>query len=84
MIWGVYVRPAYRKRGVARAVFRTLLERARMQEGLEQIVLTVAVDHPAAKRLYQSLGFEVFGHERHALKVDGAYVDEDHMVLWVK
>jgi RimJ/RimL family protein N-acetyltransferase len=84
MIWGVYVRPAYRKRGVARAVFRTLLERARMQEGLEKIVLTVAVDHPAAKRLYQSLGFEVFGHERHALKVDGAYVDEDHMVLWVK
>jgi RimJ/RimL family protein N-acetyltransferase len=84
MIWGVYVRPAYRKRGVARAIFRTLLERARMQAGLEQIVLTVAVDHPAAGRLYQSLGFQVFGHERHALKVDGEYVDEDHMVLWVK
>ena len=37
MIWGVYVRPAYRKLGVARAIFRTLLERAKVQERLEQI-----------------------------------------------
>ena len=68
---------------MARALFEVLLERARSQPGLEQILLTVAVEQTAAKRLYRSLGFEVFGHERHALKVDGAYVDEDHMVLWL-
>jgi hypothetical protein len=26
------------------------------------------------------LGFEIFGHERHALKVGETYVDEDYMV----
>ena len=31
----------------------------------------------------ESLGFEVFGTERHALLVDGEYVDEHHMVLWL-
>ena len=83
LIWGVYVRPEFRKQGVAQRLLKTLLERAKSQPGLEQVILTVAVDQTAAKRLYQSLGFEVFGHERHALKVDGGYVDEDHMVLWL-
>jgi len=83
VIWGVYVQRAFRGQGVARRIFAALLERARLQTGLEQIVLSVAIDQVSARRLYQSLGFEVFGHERHALKVDGAYVDEDHMVLWL-
>jgi ribosomal protein S18 acetylase RimI-like enzyme len=84
LIWGVYVRPAFRNLGVARSLMTTLLERAKSHSGLEQIILTVAAEQSAAKRLYQSLGFEVFGHERHALKVDNAYVDEDHMVLWLR
>jgi ribosomal protein S18 acetylase RimI-like enzyme len=84
VIWGVYVRPGFRGRGVAQELLKTLVERAKSQAGLEQIVLSVAVDQTAARRLYKSLGFEVFGHERHALKVDGAYVDEDHMVLWLR
>jgi RimJ/RimL family protein N-acetyltransferase len=84
LIWGVYVCPTFRNQGVARALFQTLLDRAKSQAGLEQIILTVAVEQIAAKRLYQSLGFEVFGHERHALRVDNAYVDEDHMVLWLR
>jgi RimJ/RimL family protein N-acetyltransferase len=81
LIWGVYVRPTFRNQGVARTLMTTLLEHAKSHPGLEQIILTVAVEQTAARRLYQSLGFEVFGHERHALKVDNAYVDEDQMVL---
>jgi RimJ/RimL family protein N-acetyltransferase len=83
LIWGVYVRPAFRNQGVSRDLLITLLERARAQAGLEQILLTVGVEQEAARRLYKSFGFEVFGHERHAHKVDGSYVDEDHMVLWL-
>jgi RimJ/RimL family protein N-acetyltransferase len=83
IIWGVYVRPRWRGQGVGRAVLAELLNRARSFPGLEQIRLTVATSQEAAKQLYQSLGFEVFGHERHALIVDGEYVDEDHMVLWL-
>lgn len=83
IIWGVYVRPRCRGAGVGRAVLSELLKQARSLKGLEQIQLTVSTGQAAAKGLYESLGFEVFGHERHALKVDGEYVDEDHMVLWL-
>jgi RimJ/RimL family protein N-acetyltransferase len=83
IIWGVYVRPRWRGQGVSRAILAELLNRARSLPGLEQIRLTVATSQDAAKRLYESLGFEVFGHERHALIVAGEYVDEDHMVLWL-
>ncbi|MBS1538373.1 MAG: GNAT family N-acetyltransferase, partial [Bacteroidetes bacterium] len=37
-----------------------------------------------AKNLYMSLGFEVYGNERHALKnSDGNYSDEDYLVLFL-
>jgi RimJ/RimL family protein N-acetyltransferase len=83
-IWGVYVRPQYRGSGVARAIFSELLKRAQGLPGLEQITLTVSTDQIAAHCLYLSLGFEQFGHERHALIVDGKYVDEYHMVRWLR
>ena len=82
-IWGVYVRPRWRGSGVGRALLAELIKQVRSISGLEQIHLTVSTGQTAARRLYESLGFEVFGHERHALKVDGEYVDEDHMVLWL-
>lgn len=84
VIWGVYVQPTWRNQGVARGVLVTLLERAKKNPHVEKVMLTVASDQIAARRLYKSLGFEVFGHEKHALQIDGAYVDEDQMVLWLR
>ena len=84
LIWSVYVQPTWRNQGVARAVLTELIERARAAGGVEKLILTVAADQAPARRLYRSLGFEVFGQEKHALCVDGNYVDEDHMVLWLK
>lgn len=84
IIWGVFVEPQWRGKGAGRAVLEALIRRARAEPGLEQIVLSVAARQNAARHLYESLGFEVFGHERHALKIDGEYVDEDHMVLALK
>jgi ribosomal protein S18 acetylase RimI-like enzyme len=84
LIWGVYVGPHFRGKGVGRAILTELLSQTRQLDGLEQIMLTVAIDQSAARELYRSLGFEAFGHERHALKVDGSYVDEDHLVLWLR
>lgn len=80
-IWGVYIRKDHRGKGIARQLLTEVLQRARSQPGLEQIMLTVGQSQAAAKRLYLSLGFEVFGHERHALKVGDVYVDEDYMVF---
>jgi ribosomal protein S18 acetylase RimI-like enzyme len=80
-VWGVYVTPEWRAKGVGRAMLAELIRRARAQPGLEQITLSVGVQENPARRLYASLGFEIYGLERHALKLGEEYVDQDHMVL---
>jgi ribosomal protein S18 acetylase RimI-like enzyme len=79
-VWGVYVSPAYRACGIGKQLLVDLLQRARAIAGLELVTLTVGSQQTAAKTLYSSLGFEVFGREAHALKIDDLYVDEDLMV----
>ncbi|OPG15466.1 GNAT family N-acetyltransferase [Ferroacidibacillus organovorans] len=81
-IYGMYIEPQLRGRGVGKALLLALIERATKEcEGLEQIHLTVVSNNESAKRLYTTLGFEVYGVEPHALKFDGHYFDEDLMVL---
>lgn len=83
-VWGVYVSPEYRGLGVGHGLLTRLLERARQVQGLETVSLSVATTREPARRLYARLGFRVFGMEPHALKVDGRYVDEDHMFLDIR
>ena len=83
-IWGVFVHEQYRGQGLARRLMNAVLLRAKTVQGLEQIVLTVGDYQTAAKRLYASLGFVVFGHEPEALKIGGLSVDEDHMLYSLK
>lgn len=80
-IWGVYVAPAARGRGIGRALLGALVDRARANPDLEQVALSVSAGQDAARRVYLSLGFEPYGYELGALKVGDAYVDEVHMLL---
>jgi RimJ/RimL family protein N-acetyltransferase len=81
LIWGFYVTEPWRGEGIGKALLQELLSVACAQPGLERITLTVNTQQSAAKRLYSSLGFQVFGHEKRALKVGDTYVDEEHMIL---
>jgi RimJ/RimL family protein N-acetyltransferase len=83
-IWGVYVTAAARGQGVAKAMLTQLLDRVRGYPGLEQVSLSVSIPQEAARQLYSALGFEVYGYEKHALKVGETYVDEEHRVLWLQ
>ena len=78
MLWGMYVRPAARGTGLARLLVETVLAHAR--ERVELIELSVVAENRVAYRLYASLGFEPYGLERRALKIDGRYWDEALMV----
>jgi len=80
-LWGVYVKEGHRGKGIARELLEAVLQRARSQPGLEKVMLTVGHTQAWAKRLYAAAGFQVFGHERHALKVGEVYVDEDYMAI---
>jgi ribosomal protein S18 acetylase RimI-like enzyme len=80
-VWGVYLTPDRRGQGVGRRMMQTLLKRASAIEGIEQILISVAITQAAAARLYRSLGFQSFGLEPRALRVGGQTIDEEHMIL---
>lgn len=77
----MYVAPKARGLGAGRALMAALVARARICEGLEQIGLAVWAGATAARTLYRSLGFVVYGLAPRALKVDGAYADLELMTL---
>jgi ribosomal protein S18 acetylase RimI-like enzyme len=80
-IWGVFVLPSSRGRGLGRALLAQAIDIARGLAGLNAIQLTVAVNREAARRIYEVCGFRSFGREPRALGIHGKYVDEEHMVL---
>jgi len=84
LIWGMYVAPEARGRGVGRALLEAAIDRARAWPGLEQLTLGVAVHNQPARALYRECGFEAFGLERRCLKLADRYIDEEHMVLFLE
>lgn len=81
ILWGMYVRPAARRRGLARRLVTELITQARTLPNIDQIILNVATENTAACRLYESCGFRSFGTEPRALRVDGRFYDQEHMIL---
>jgi RimJ/RimL family protein N-acetyltransferase len=82
-IWGVYVAPEQRGKGIAKALMLQTLDLAAQNQDLEQVNLVVMATNVSAYRLYVTLGFEEFGRETRSLKVNGVYYDELHMVKFL-
>ncbi|WP_091187800.1 GNAT family N-acetyltransferase [Paenibacillus catalpae] len=83
-IYAMYVAPEARGQGIGKRLVAELVRKASTLDGLEQINLTVISENAAAKALYASCGFEVFGIERNAMKAGDQYWDEENMVLRLK
>jgi ribosomal protein S18 acetylase RimI-like enzyme len=83
-IWGVYVTPRARGKGVGRRMMEILLQRGAGINGVEQILISVATTQAAAMGLYRSLGFETFGREPRALRIGDRFIDEEYMVMRVR
>ena len=83
-IVAMYVTSEGRRKGTGKSLMLLAIQHAKQMEGIEQIYLSVVTTNTAAIRLYQSLGFEVFGTEKRAMKSsDATYWDEYHMVLYL-
>lgn len=78
-IWGMYVVPAHRSKGLARVLLDAALAHAATLPEIEWIHLGVSAAAPAAQRLYQSAGFEQWGAEPDALRHEGESVVEYHL-----
>jgi ribosomal protein S18 acetylase RimI-like enzyme len=83
-IYGFYVSSSQRGKGIGRALLANLLERAKQDSSLEQVLLVVATHQKSAIQLYRSFGFETFGTEPRAFKAGSTYVDDDHMILRIR
>lgn len=76
----IYVAPDGRGTGLARDLLDTVIEHAR-RAGLLSLTLSVTVGNAAAHQLYARAGFRTYGTEPGSLRVDGALLDEEMMVL---
>jgi ribosomal protein S18 acetylase RimI-like enzyme len=63
----IAIDPAYRRRGLARALMQGALERA-AAAGYWRLTLLVAEENDSARALYESLGFEAHGHFLYATR----------------
>ena len=80
-IWGMYVAPSGRGRGVGAALLDAVIGIARTIPGLRRVHLSVSTTQQAARRLYANAGFETYGTEPEALEIGDGYLDQEHMLL---
>ena len=80
LIWGMYVRPEGRGKGVADAVMTALLDHARTV--VRQVQLTVVADNARAVAFYERHGFTRYGVEPDAIAMEGRFADE--ALMWRK
>jgi len=80
-LYGLYVTPAARKKGVGRSLLDAAVGHVREWQGVEQLHLCVTTGAPAAARLYRAAGFREWGRQPRALQSGGVFVDDLHFVL---
>jgi ribosomal protein S18 acetylase RimI-like enzyme len=80
-VWGMYVSPQSRGHGIGRALLEAALDHARSLGGVSQVHLCVSEAAGAARGLYESVGFRIWGTEPDSLRYEGQSTAEHHMVL---
>jgi RimJ/RimL family protein N-acetyltransferase len=83
-VWGVYVTPAFRGSGVGQAIMAGVQNVARAWPGVTSLGLSVSMNSPHARRVYERAGFVAWGTEPGAIVCNGAAYDEVHMVAPVQ
>lgn len=84
LIYGVWVDPEFRERGVGERVMQLVIATARSWTGVRTLYLSVGAEQSAARRLYERLGFVAWGCEPGMLYHAGRYYDEFHMHLMIE
>jgi GNAT superfamily N-acetyltransferase len=80
-LWGMYVTPAMRKHRIGRRRVEAAVAHARTLSGVSQVILSVSDTASGARKLYESVGFRVWGTEPRAMCVGGRMADEHHVKL---
>lgn len=80
-IWGMYVQPHCRQKGIGKALLQETIDHAK--DLLKCLIanITVESNNNSAIRLYESIGFKLWGNEPKAMCWNGKYFDEYHLSL---
>jgi ribosomal protein S18 acetylase RimI-like enzyme len=75
-IFGVYVNPDYRGRGIGKKLLEKALELIRQNKDIVKVQLFVNRKQEAAFRLYKGMGFDVVGQMNKEIKIGDSFYDE--------
>jgi ribosomal protein S18 acetylase RimI-like enzyme len=78
-MWGVYLRPALRGRGIGEALVGRVIDHARGQVSL--LRCSVTTENTAACELYRRMGFIDYGLEPRSLRYEASDYDEALLVI---
>lgn len=78
-IYGVYIAPSMRGKGVASQLMNTVLEQINSLPQIVKVMLTVNAEQTSAQRLYEKFGFTTIGISHKDLKVGDQFYDEIYM-----
>lgn len=81
IIGGLYVKPQYRKVGIATQLLNEVVQRVKNAGGIRHINLSVITTNTSAMKLYEKLGFVTYGTEPNSVYVNDTYYDEQYLQL---
>jgi GNAT superfamily N-acetyltransferase len=81
VVWGMYVLPEKRGRGLGRRLLEQIILEAGTWQDVERLTLTVVERAGAARRLYGAMGFQAFGREPDGLRQDGVRDTVEYLAL---
>lgn len=84
VLWGVFVDVQQRGKGVARRLVHACIDLAERDPAILQVHLSVNAENNVALRLYESLGFIVYGTEPRSMRVGELFYDEYHLALLIR
>ena len=74
-LFAIIVDEKHRNQGIGKALIETMIEAARDKFKIEVLHLEVYQGNPAI-RLYERMGFQVYGRQPKFIKMDGQYFDK--------
>lgn len=74
-VWGAYVKPEYRKQGVARDMANELFRRLQEVERIVKIKTYSITNGHLAVNVYRHFGFEIIGISKKELLINGLFYD---------